>query len=582
MQGSTPATFRSAPADRRVAALAGAAMLSVTLSVVTAPAVSGQELPTAAMPNPVDAATAPPVPMVMPRAAPIGGDLFPVTGLPPESCLATAPPLGSPPPAAAIDASRMKHPREIERLRKKHSGTLHIINADFRGRDFAKVKLSNVCFYNSQLGLTRWTGFSGSGIGFIDTDLTGATLAGARAPWSLLRDVILNEVDATGIDISFSRLDGGWKGSMRNLKLDNAQLVGFRVECGVTERDGCPLSRQGLSLKGANLTKASFYPFYFPDVDATDTILDQTEVGLEHLYRFNKARVVGPLVVRSARHAAVFLPRELLTLKASLASAAGPATVQPSFDCNAARTVVQRVICTAPGTELRQLDRDVADLHAARAPSPTRSRRSRATREASAAATIMPRGGWERDVRDPCAMQPEDEIAGCLIGVYRGRRDALLSMGGQPEWLKPNSYALFLSTDAPLAPAFLRSELFLRIRPVVFDAAQSRLMVAVDGDGRVSAKGYAAGGCRVQATGLEYDAGSGWFTAGGTAATRRRSAVSGVPVLRGSAGRVDIARTETGVMPTATGITCPDGARFVPMQRVDVSSESLAALWGQF
>ena len=161
-------------------------------------------------------------------------------------------------------------------------------------------------------------------------------------------------------------------------------------------------------------------------------------------------------------------------------------------------------------------------------------------------------------------------------------RLSLLSMGGQPEWLKPNTYALFLSTDAPLSPAFLRSELFLRIRPVVFDAAQSRLMVSVDGNGRVAAKGYAAGGCRVNAPSLDYDAATGWFTAGGTPSTRRRGVVTGIPVLRGSAGRVDVARTETGTMAPVTGITCPDGARFVPMQRVDLPSESLAALWSQF
>ncbi|WP_375402169.1 pentapeptide repeat-containing protein [uncultured Sphingomonas sp.] len=528
-------------------------------------------------------------------AAPLGGDLFPTPAPPPTSCLANAPALGSTTlPAGVIDGRTLKSPRDLERLRRKAVGVMFVKGANFSGQKFDQRKLHDICFISAKLGLTDWSKFAGTGLGFIDSDLTGAKFAGAKLPWSLLRDSTLARVDATGVDLSRSRLDGGWKGSMRGLKLDEAVLTGFRVECGLTAVDGCPLDRQDMSLKGADLTKASFWPFYFPDVDASGAVLDQTEVGLEHLGRMKGAKVTGPLVVRSRHNAAIFLPAELARMQRAFLS--GAAAGGASFNCAAARTPVQRAICTAPSSELRRLDRAVAQLEAGAAlPGAVPTRRGAVRR---AAADTAARGAWMAE-RDACGLKEEDEIAPCLLPAYRGRRDALARAAGAPGWVRPDSLALFISSDAPLTPEFIRSELFQRIGPVVLDSAQARMLLRVDATGRIEAKGAALGDCRLRATGLTYDPATLVLGASGAPTVspqpakprfRRvwwrgrwrfvpmaapRPVVPAVPVLQAAGDELRVIATG------APFAQCGPNGSFVPMTRVDLPQAALANLWAE-
>lgn len=506
--------------------------------------------------------------LVTGNAPRVGGDIFPVSGIPAGSCLMNAPALGSgAKPEGLIDGSKWNSVRDINRARRLHKAqTMHVTNVNMSGKKITGLKANNTCFYNSDFTLVKGQGLIASGLGFVDTDLTGANLSGARIPYSLFRDVTLAEVNAERANISYSRLDGGWKGSMRNLNLDNTQLVGFRVECGVSEVDGCPMDRQGLKLRNANLTRASFYPFYFPDVDATGAILDQTEVGLEHLTRFKGANIIGTIIVRSRNSYAPFLPRELAMLGRAMLS--GRTDEKASFDCSIAKTVVQRTICTSPNSELRRLDREVA----------------RIDKEIGSRRTGLSHDQWARAERNPCALEDEDQISNCLLRVYRERRDALAGQGGTPDWTagKQGKYALFISSDAPLTQEFLQSELFLRIRPVVLDSSQSRVMVRLNDDGTFDAKGAALGGCVLSAQGLTLDTANGWFKAGATPATRRRPASGGVPVLQGQGETLRVWSPDDGTYPAMTGVRCPQTSAFVPMQHVTVDQEALARLWTVF
>jgi uncharacterized protein YjbI with pentapeptide repeats len=536
-----------------------------------------------------------------PAAAPLGGDLFPAPTPPAASCLANAPALGSTAlPAGAIDGRTLKSTRDLARLRRTATGVMFVNGGDLSGQRFSKRKLHDICFVGTKLGLTDWSGFVGTGIGFIDSDLTGAKFIGAKLPWSLLRDSTLAQVDATGADFSRSRLDGGWKGSMRGLKLDGATLTGFRVECGLTSVDGCPLDRQDMSLKGADLTKASFWPFYFPDVDASGSVLDQTEVGLEHLGRFKGAKVAGPLIVRSRRNAAIFLPAELARMQRAFLS--GAAAGGASFNCAAAQTPVQRAICTAPSSELRRLDRAVALLEVGAPPPgavapnapPTRRAAGRAAR--LAAADMAARAAWIAE-RDACGTKEEDEIAPCLLNAYRARRDALARAAGAPGWIKPDSMALFISSDAPLTPEFIRSELFQRISPVVLDSAQARVLLRVDAAGRIEAKGAALGDCRLRATGLAYNPATLVLGAGAAPVAepqpvppsvsrrRRRGRVASVVAPRPVAPVIPVfqaAGDELRVVATgAPYAQCGPNGSFVPMTRVDLPQATLANLWAE-
>jgi uncharacterized protein YjbI with pentapeptide repeats len=487
--------------------------------------------------------------------APIGGDLFPVDAPPPTSCLVNAPALAlTKPTQGLVDGSKMNL-KALEKLRRSRQGVLLVSGINLTGQRLdAKRKLADICFIGGKLGLSDWSGFSGSGIGFVDSDLTGAKFVGTQLPWVLFRNATLAGVDATGTNWTRGRLDGGWKGSVRGLKLDKATLFGFRIECGVTEADGCPLERDGLSLKEANLSKASVWPFPFADVDATGAVLDQTEVGVDHLARLQGARLVGSLVVRSRKSAAIYLPAELARIQQAFASGSEAA------DCAAIVTPVQRAICATQNSELRRLDRLVAQAEG----------RSRARVPARGAT----RASWLTE-RDACGGRPEEEIARCLVPVYRARYEALARADGRPEWMRPGAYAMFLSSDSALTPDFAKSELFMRTSPVLLESAQARVLFHVSADGRVEARGAAAGGCRLDAESLSYDPAKLMLVAGGRPRTKRRPAVQGTAVMQLTGDELRL---------IATGepyVSCGSNGIFVPMTRASVPESALAVMWDE-
>lgn len=486
------------------------------------------------------------------KAAPIGGDLFPVDAPPPTSCLVNAPALAASKPAQGVVDGTKMNLKALEKLRRSRQGVLLVSNIDLSNQRFdAKRKLSDICFMNAKLGLSDWSGFTGSGIGFVDSDLTGAKFVGAQLPWVLFRNAKLAGVDATGAAFTRGRLDGGWGGSMRGLKLDKASLFGFRIECGVTEADGCPLERDGLSLKETNLAKASVWPFPFTDVDATGAILDQTEVGVDHLARLQGARLVGSLVVRSRKSAAIYLPAELARIQQAFASGSEAA------DCAAIVTPIQRAICTSQNPELRRLDRLVAQAEG----------RSRVRTPARAV-----RANWLAE-RDACGTRAEDEIARCLVPVYRARYEALARADGRPGWMRPGAYAMFLSSDSALTPDFAKSELFMRTSPVLLESAQARVLFHVGADGRIEARGAAMGGCQLQAEGLSYDPAKLMLVAGGRPRTKRRPAVAGTAVAQLTGEELRLITTGEPY------VSCGSNGIFVPMIRADVPESALAVMW---
>ena len=484
-----------------------------------------------------------------------------------SSCVVNAPALGDDElPDGIVNGKEIKNARALERLRKKTKGVLHIGGGDLSGEKMEGRDLYDICFYSTKLTQTNWDGFSGSGLGFIGTDLTGATLTRAKMPYALFRDTKLADVNATGADLRYGRLDGGWSGSMRNLNLDGAELLGFRVECGVTRLDGCPVDRQGLSLRGADLTKASFYPFYFPDVDTTGVILDQTEVGLDHLSRFKGAKLVGSLVVRSANAAAIFLPGEIAQLRSAMfGGPARPGASAPT-GCPKTMTVLERVICASPDAELRRLASDVKQMDETMLSNNPRH-----------AASIK---RWENE-RNQCALMAEADIAACLRSAYLERRGELAERAeDKPNWIAPNSFALFMAGIGPVPERVTRSELFGRILPVLLDSTQALVLVKVDGKGLISLKGQALGGCSIAGDDLRYEPDTGWVAGGGRPAQRRRAAVAGTPVVQMQGDELVVFQNGQGDAVAGNPyISCGDNGSFVPMRQVPIGDAQLARLW---
>jgi uncharacterized protein YjbI with pentapeptide repeats len=183
-------------------------------------------------------------------------------------------------------------------LRESRGDALIVVRGgNFAGSDFRDARLHNVCFVETDLSGTDWRGADAHGVGFIYSNLSGAKLAGARMPGVLLLNPQMSNVDASGADFSRGRIDANWTGSFENLRLDRADLSGFRFDCiEIFMEHGCPRERS-MSLRGANLTGASLHNWRF-DADFAGARLDRTEVVLRQLRDLADAELAGPLVLR--------------------------------------------------------------------------------------------------------------------------------------------------------------------------------------------------------------------------------------------------------------------------------------------
>jgi uncharacterized protein YjbI with pentapeptide repeats len=186
---------------------------------------------------------------------------------------------------SAVDGTRLGSVKDLTRLRRraKDGRVIVIEGGDFSNWDFRKAKLSAFCFRGTRLAASKWGGVSAPGMGFIHADLTGAQLAGARLPGVLLRTTTMTGADATNADLRGGRLDGGWSASLAGLRLDGANLAGFRFQCGVTETDGCPFDRQGITARGTDFSNALFDGFTFWDANVEGVKLNGAEIRLDNV-----------------------------------------------------------------------------------------------------------------------------------------------------------------------------------------------------------------------------------------------------------------------------------------------------------
>jgi uncharacterized protein YjbI with pentapeptide repeats len=416
------------------------------------------------------------------------GNLFEAVETPKDSCLANAPRLGAPKPGFVIDAARFKKVSQLEAVRRKtRTGPIFVSGGRFVGADLRKAKLYNMCFFGTDFSQSDWSGVSAAGLGFIDVDLTGATMKEAHLPDVLLRDTRLELVNAAGARWMQGRLDGGWKGSLRGLDLSNADLTDFRIVCGTSAQDGCPLEREEIVLNGANLRRASLATFFASDMSLNGARIDQTELALDHLALVTNARLAGPVVLRSVRRAVMLFPQEVARL-AEVARAAD----QPFGACAESGTaqVAMAVMCQLPGSAPRALLRSVTRLE-----------------DAVLARGVRPTGqqAW-LDRRDAClAASDPDEQPACLFEAYRARQADLRRLLGAPDWLGRPGYRLFLSREAAFPTDRDEPGLYGRILPVLLDTAVAAVIVRTDGAGAIAAKGVAPGGCAFDVSGLPYD-----------------------------------------------------------------------------
>lgn len=367
---------------------------------------------------------------------------------------------------------------------------LTVAGGNFAGADLRGARLHHICFLDTVFAGADMREMRAAGSGFVRADLTGARLAGAHLQRVLLRQPGLKEVDASNADLSGGRMDGGWDASAENLKLDGANLSGFRFACGISLDDGCPIEGE-ISLGGANLSGA-FLSSYDRLTGWDGARIDRTEVSLTQLDDLRSATIAGPILVRGGDALAALSGAELHTILPHLSFAREAAS--PSFDCARAARPIEHLICRPDGGRLRALDRAVADLY----------------RQAGAGAAAG-QAAWLR-ARDRC---PADD-AGCIEQSYQRRKAALVARIGPPAWMRPGAAALFVAPSVGFDETFRAGPLYARLVPVIIGGGWSHAVVQVNPNGTIEASGEAVGAnghsCSLGGERLRFDPATGWYS----------------------------------------------------------------------
>jgi uncharacterized protein YjbI with pentapeptide repeats len=436
----------------------------------------------------------------------------------------------------ALDGRKFRTFAAIAALRKATpTGQIVVIEGgDLSGQKVGAVDLSAVCFIGTRFVNTVWTGTNGLGIGFIGADLTGARLHKVIFNSVLFRNATLANVNAAGARLSFGQMDGGWSASLANLNLDNAQMIGFRFICGVTTTDGCPFDRKRISMRGTDLSEAKLSSFAFWDTTFTGAQLNNTEIGLDQISRFEDAVISGPIALRSGEKTATLAPADFMTLRKKIANA------DPDR-CATPETPLFRVICASAQGSLARLHSDVDALY----------RISAVDKSIS-----LPTQPAFQAALESCITKDEATATKCLAKQMNDRRDILIAQMLREKPLERTSKALYVSNDVPYAMADIAA-----LSPLLAGIASSFMLVRNDSKGKLV-------NVRVVT-----------ILSAGNRCVLSHSVKRGVPsegfVLRVWPGGADFNRT---VVDPVKG-TCPAYLQSGPLVQIPVSNSDFDALW---
>ncbi|PXW75249.1 pentapeptide repeat protein [Blastomonas natatoria] len=463
-----------------------------------------------------------------------------------------------------IDGTKLGAPAQL--IKAVRQNTV-IRGGNFAGWDFRRLSLTNVCFVEADLQRSLWDEARAPGIGFIQSNLAGASLIGIQAPGILLRDANLSDVQATKADFSDGKLEGGWfDGSIDGLVLDNANLSGFDFSCGITLSDGCPLhgSDKPISARGADLTRAklsTFHRYGLFDIELDGAVLDRTEISPAQLASLKGLLISHPLVLVGGAMRIELTAAEAQALADDVAIA-DPAVKDPSFDCSTANSAAEKTICLQDSRDLADADRLLA--------------RTFAQARKKDSQLVAGQREWLKQ-RDACMGKefPTD----CLRSAYADRQGQLLGALGERDWLKPGEAALFIDDELPVSDSMRQTALFARLAPLLAQASMGYVHVERSGDGQYIASGESIGAnahsCTLGARGLRLDPMTGWYSVTARGSNRKIRVVQ----IDGDWLRVFASGHPYGEVAEAEADFASCGARaaFEPMRRIMLPPDVLAS-----
>jgi uncharacterized protein YjbI with pentapeptide repeats len=401
----------------------------------------------------------------------------------------------------AIAGEQIKNLSDFLRMTDRRAAGVTIVKGgNFAGWDFGGTSLAGLCFEETDLAGANFAHASAPGIGFIKSDLTEADMTGAVMPGVLFRNAGLKNVMAMGADFSNGHFDGGWfEGSVEGWTIEGANMTGFAFDCGITVPDGCPVYQGGaaISARGTDFSHASLHSFGLYDVELAGAVLDQTIIGPRQLPYLAKAEFRGDIILRGGGSDVRLTAEDAQILLAENGQQKA-AEDHASFDCAKAASKVEQEICGEYASDLRAADRDMAALY----------QRAKAADSGVRASQLA----WFKQ-RNLCAAAkyPSD----CIRESYSLRKGQLLGLLGENDWLARGKSALFIDDLLPFPAAFIRSDLYARIAPVLIGASMTEILIERADDGLYAIKGSAVGAnahlCSIYATHLYFDKQSGWY-----------------------------------------------------------------------
>lgn len=454
------------------------------------------------------------------------------------------------------DGAKITSPEQIAGYSKAAGDkTILIEGGNFSGWDFTGVALSNICFVETDLSRSDWTGTKAPGMGFIKSNMKSAGMIGARMQDILIRSSVFAGVDAKAADWSSGKLDGGWDGDVQGLNIDAANLTGFKFDCGITVDDGCPINRSGISAQGTKLAFADISSFGFYNAKMTGAILNQTVISPRQLTDFKDASNMGAVFLSGGDKKVMVLPETWAVLMAS--ALAAKENDVPSFDCEKARTDIEIEICGKYNSTMRQYDRQVAALY-------QQARKQDRGVKASQKAWLKKRNACG------AAEYPTD----CLRQSYDARVGQLIGQLGEADWLKPGEEAVFFEEVLPLTDDVKQSPSYAQLAPILAGEARANLLVRRSGDGSLEAYGDAVGAnahlCGISVKGLRFDRTTGWYSL----AQEKDGVTRTVRILRYHDGRIEVYKggrlsgEEDGLV--TAYVSCGMRASFPPMVRMEL------------
>ncbi|NEX93549.1 pentapeptide repeat-containing protein [Caulobacter sp. 17J65-9] len=375
--------------------------------------------------------------------------------------------------AQVVDGATLKGPADLQRYAGK---PIIVRNAKFAGADFTALHLADVCFEETDLSGSNWRAGQGERLAFAFTDLSGATLATAD-----LRGAQFFHAKLDGANAAFANLTGATMAasSVSGLDLSNADLTDFVLTCSLINGEDCEWPDKPVDARQANMTRTRLDWYLLDNWLLEGARLKGATVQLRQIARFRDAEVVGPVVIEASGYGGARVKISGAEWRALLAAWKTDAH-GPSFDCELARTPVERRICAPPTyghvSWLAELDADLGRIY----------------REALAARRVTPddQRTWLA-TRSGCMSTKDAET--CLSDAYRARIEALTLRLGPPDWLQPGVQAVYVDTDLPVRAEFKQTALYRKLLPVIVDSSMSTVIVTATDTGRLRASGFAWG-----------------------------------------------------------------------------------------